>query len=95
MTDKIAKFLEGIDYDRREAIKKLLMGTAFVAPVAVTFGLGGSAAASSGCPSGPITGQGVPPPPFAFFANTNANAPGKPVPANTAVEVHNPNCGPD
>jgi hypothetical protein len=80
MSDKLFKFLEGIEHNRREAIKKLLMGTAFVTPVAVTFGLGGSA-------KGQIFGQGCPADKVPFASNSFASNT-----TNLGPLAHNPNC---
>jgi hypothetical protein len=85
MTEKISKFLEGIDHSRREAIRKLLMGTAFMAPVAMTFGLGGSANAESPACANGAQGGVIPAPflpPLISNVTVRRTVPDHPVPAD-------------
>lgn len=49
MTDKLDKHLDGVDEERRAALKKMVRTAAFVAPVVSTFAVDGKAlAATSG-----------------------------------------------
>jgi hypothetical protein len=41
MSDKLDKHLEGIDEERRTAIKKMVLGAAFVVPMVSTFAIDG------------------------------------------------------
>ena len=45
MSDKLDKHLEGVDEERRAAIKKLVLGAAFAVPVLSTFAIDGKALA--------------------------------------------------
>ena len=46
MSDKLEKHLENIDEERRAAIKKMVLGAAFVIPAVSTFSINGKALAA-------------------------------------------------